>query len=182
MNNIDDIIQEYITKIIYNALIESAKEVIPDIENEYTNMFSQIVEQFYAQYKPQEYQRIFNYNLMRTFDFNFNISDGELHTPENISDCINGELMHPHYSVTGQDNFDENGIALFALSIGKHSNFPWIVARGGERRPWEATLSLNGIGSASGNPAKAWSKMSKLIDKYYEDVIVNTAIQMINKE
>jgi len=40
MNNIDDIIQEYITKIVYNALIESAKEVIPDIKNEYTNMFT----------------------------------------------------------------------------------------------------------------------------------------------
>ncbi len=181
MDNIDDLIQEYITKIIYDALIESSKQVLPDIENEYKNMFLQIVVQFYAQYPQPIYQRKGYYNLAKTFDFNFDISNGELHTPQNISDCINGELMDPHYSVTGQDNFDEDGIALFALSVGKHSNFPWIVARGGERRPWEATLSLSGIGSAKGNPAKVWSKMSKLIDSHYEDVVVNTAIQIINK-
>ena len=170
-----------LTALIREQIDQAIDIIIPEVKQTYKTMFNQIVAQFYDSYPPRRYKRHDGGgNFANAFVFDYTNTDKEFQTPDDISGYIDASAIKPHFSVTGSDNYSEEGIIMFALSVGQHSNFPWIVAIGGERPQWNAQLSLPKIGQTDKmNPAAAWKVMDDKIGKYYEDRISNEAAELI---
>lgn len=177
--DIDKLIYNTIRKELDNAIIK----VIPQMRESYRKLYLQLVAQFY-EYKPKRYKRhpVEGGNFQRAFQFNYTNTASEFSTPDDISGFINASAILPHTSVTNSDNYSEEGIILFALHQGRHSNFPWLVKTDDDRPPWTAQLQLPEIGSVSNTaPSIAWEIMSEKIMRYYEGVVQDElAISVFN--
>lgn len=152
---------------IKDIYLRCMDKLIPVWKELLNQLYNQIISSYYSQYHPQMYNRIgggghllsaYQCNIIR----NGLIFDNSLETDDFITDG--------HWSITGSNNYSEEGIINYILSGGR-SLPPWVnPAKTRMPLTYEVTVYLQEVGySGYGNPLEVWKAADEKIGKYLTD-------------